>query len=297
VIGKAVAFGKKALALGKKLWNKAKEKGKAAFGKLKKKLGIKEKTPEQIEKEKQARLDKGVAAGLKIVERFAKRPLLKAVVAPLMTAVRLRYRMTSLELIVQDGVWAVSGAVNPARVAKSSVKPGEQDKHVGKVAPHGSQPSPRPQLWSEHVIPRGYANAVLSVGGVSILSKAEYDSLHTVLTYRTARRDKDFGPNRDLSLISGFYGGAKAVKAGKDTERAELSTKNIGNAKKAFSMLSNGAVNRTIDAVTKDWNAHKSSRVDPDGAPYALKPDAGAVSSAAATERQEIEAIFAARGI
>ncbi|MFB9645612.1 hypothetical protein [Microbacterium terregens] len=297
VIGKAVAFGKKALALGKKLWNKAKEKGKAAFGKLKKKLGIKEKTPEQIEKEKQARLDKGVAAGLKIVERFAKRPLLKAVVAPLMTAVRLRYRMTSLELIVQDGVWAVSGAVNPARVAKSSVKPGEQDKHVGKVAPHGSQPSPRPQLWSEHVIPRGYVNAVLSVGGVSILSKAEYDSLHTVLTYRTARRDKDFGPNRDLSLISGFYGGAKAVKAGKDTERAELSTKNIANAKKAFSMLSNGAVNRTIDAVAKDWNAHKSSRVDPDGAPYALKPDAGAVSSAAATERQEIEAIFAARGI
>lgn len=205
--------------------------------------------------------------------------------------------MTSLELIVQNGLWAISGAVNPTKVAQSNVKPEEQNKNVGKVAPHGSQPSPRPGLWSEHVIPRGYANAVLSVADVPILTKAEYDSLHTVLTYRTARREKDFGRNRDLSLISGFYGGAKAVKAGKETERAELSTKNVRNAKKAFSMLSTGAVNRTIEAVTKDWTAQQATRVDADGAPFPLKPDAGTITAAATTERQEIEAIFAKRGI
>lgn len=297
VIGKAVAFGKKALALGKKLWNKVKEKGKAAFGKLKKKLGIKEKTPEQIEQEKQQRLEKGVAAGLKIVERFAKRPLLRVVVGPLLAAIRLRYRMTTLELVMQNGLWAISGEVNPKKVATSNVKPEEQDKNVGKVAPHGSQPSPRPGLWSEHVIPRGFANAVLSVADVPILTKGEYDSLHTVLTYRTARAHKDFDRNRDLSLISGFYGGAKAVKAGKAAERAELSTKNVRNAMKAFSILSNGAVNRTIQAVQTDWNDHKATRVDANGTPFPLKPDAGSIISAAATERQEIEAIFAKRGL
>lgn len=297
VIGKAVAFGKKALQLGKRLWEKAKAKGKAAFGKLKQKLGIKEKTPEQIEQEKQDRLDKGVAAGVRIVERFSKRPLLRAVVSPLLAAVRLRYRMSSLDLIVQDGLWAISGAVNPAKIGRTSVKPGEQDKHVGNVAAHGSQPSPRPGLWSEHVIPRGYANAVLSVAGVSILTKAEYDSLTTVLTYRSAREGKDFGPGRDLSLISGFYGGAKEVKAGGTTERAERSTANVRNALRAFSMLSTGAANRTISAVTADWNAHTSSRVDANGSPFPLKPDAATVTSAAATERQEIEAIFAKRGI
>ncbi len=297
VVGKAVAFGKKAIALGKKALAKIKAKGKEAWGKVKKKLGIKEKTPEQVEAEKKARLDKGVAAGLKIVNRFADRPMLRMLVGPLLTAIKLRYRMTSLELIVQNGFWAVSGAVNPTAVGQSSVKPGEQDKHVGNVAPHGSQPSPRPGLWSEHVIPRGYANAVLSVAGVPILTKGEYDSLTTVLTYSTARVDKDFGPNRDLSLIAGFYGGAKVVAGGGSTERAAKSTANVANARKAFSMLSTGAVNRTVGAVAKDWTAHQASRVDPDGKPYPLKPDAGTIQSAAATERQEIEAIFAARGV
>ena len=53
VVGKAVAFGKKAWAGLKKFGGKVKAKGKALLGKAKKKLGIKEKTPEQIEKDKQ----------------------------------------------------------------------------------------------------------------------------------------------------------------------------------------------------------------------------------------------------
>lgn len=278
---------------------KAWVKGKAEAGKAwaKGKLKGKAKPPEQVAREKLERLDRGVAAGVRIVERFSNRPLLRPVVTPLLAAVRTRYRLRSLELVVQNGVWAISGAVNPTKVGATKVKPGEQDKHVGNVAAHGSQPSPRPGLWSEHVIPRGYANAVLSVAGVAILTKSEYDSLTTVLTYRSARAGKDFGPGRDLSLISGFYGGAKEVKAGGTTDRAARSTANVRNALRAFSMLSKGAANRTIAAVTEDWKANQSVRVDANGAPFPMKPDAGTVNAAAAAERKEIEAVFAKRGI
>ena len=98
VVGKAVAFGTKFLAGAKRLG-----------GKLKAKLGIKDETPVQ----KQARLDRGMAAAREVGRRFAGKPVGKQVLGPLLAVVRLRHRMTSLELVEKSGHWAVRGTVNP----------------------------------------------------------------------------------------------------------------------------------------------------------------------------------------
>lgn len=98
VVGKAVTFGKKFLAGAKRLG-----------AKLKKKLGIKDETPAQ----KQARLDKGVAAGVTAVNRFAGKPVGDAILRPLLAAIRMRYRLTRLEPVLEGKKWSVAGAVNP----------------------------------------------------------------------------------------------------------------------------------------------------------------------------------------
>lgn len=124
VIGKAVAYGKKAWAGLKRLGRKLRAKGKALLGKVKKKLGIKEKTLEQVDAEKKARLDKGVAAGVKAVNRFAGRPVGNRILRPILAAIRLGYRMSVLEPIEQDGKWSVHGVVNPEKTNLSDAQVG-----------------------------------------------------------------------------------------------------------------------------------------------------------------------------
>ena len=65
VVGKAVAFGKKAWAGLEEARRQAQGQGQGAPRQGQEEAGIKEKTPEQIEKDKKDRLDKGVAAGVK----------------------------------------------------------------------------------------------------------------------------------------------------------------------------------------------------------------------------------------
>ncbi|HVF06821.1 MAG TPA: hypothetical protein VNA20_18435 [Frankiaceae bacterium] len=95
VVDKLIAYAVKA---GKKLW--AKLKGKGGGG-----------TPE----EKQQRLDAGMAAGQAAVARFAGRPVGAAVLKPVLAAIRIRYRMTTLEPVADGAVWSLHGAVNPRR--------------------------------------------------------------------------------------------------------------------------------------------------------------------------------------
>lgn len=306
--GKAWVKGK---AQAGKAWVKEKaQAGKAwiagkAEGLRGKDLG---KPAKDSEADKQARLDKGVQAGVQVVEKLGRRPLLQSLAKPLLAGIRLRYRMKSLGLQVHQGHWSVVGEVNPKKSKGTSVRSVEEElnEKVGAIAAHGSQPKPRPGLWSEHVVPRGYVNAVLKVGGAPILSKSEYDGLVTVLTYRSARAGKDFDEELpgetfkrkgELSLIKRFYGAAKGDSFASGTKRATLSIANLKNAKKAFGLLARGAEERTKKAVAQDWNQHKTERVDASNTPFPLKPDASVVASAATQERKQIDDIFAARGI
>ncbi len=97
VVGKAVGLGKRFLGFAKRVGGKIKAGAKKLTAKVKKKLGIKEKTPEQIAKDKQDRLDKGVAAGVAAANRFAGKSVGAKVLKPLLGAIRLRYRMQSLD--------------------------------------------------------------------------------------------------------------------------------------------------------------------------------------------------------
>lgn len=130
VVGKAVAFGKKALALGKKLLSKAKNLGRKAIGKIKKKLGIKEKTPEQIEADKKKRLDKGVAAGAAAVNKLAGKAVGERVLRPILAGIRTFYRMKSLEPVLDGETWSVAGEVNPKKKQATQTKAGPDIEQI-----------------------------------------------------------------------------------------------------------------------------------------------------------------------
>ncbi|GAA1847202.1 phage tail protein [Agromyces salentinus] len=114
VVGKAVAFGKKAIALGKKALAKVKAKGKEAWGKIKKKLGIKEKTPEEKERA-------GAAAGVAAINRFAGKRIGQHILKPALAFARVRNGLAVLEAVPGDKHWMVRASVQRETTAESNV--------------------------------------------------------------------------------------------------------------------------------------------------------------------------------
>ena len=99
--------------------NKAVTLAKAA-GKL---LGIgNEKDPEKDKADKEERLEKGLTAAQKAVNRFAGKPVGKLVLNPILAGIKLVYRMQSLEAVQMGENWGVEGVVNPRRTVKTEAK-------------------------------------------------------------------------------------------------------------------------------------------------------------------------------
>lgn len=295
VVTKAIKYGKKFMKFAKKVGGKLKVKGKELLGKAKKKLGIKEKTPEQIEKEKKTRLDKGVAAGVKAANSLAGKPFGERLLIPLLKVIKLRYRMEVLEPITQGEKWAVHGRVNPESTAGTNL-PADEKKAatlVGNIAPHSSQPARGSYLWSEHVIPDGYVSAVLMSQGFPETSVAEYDSMTTILLWRGAREQKDFKrlqPNEvsgDLTLSKSVKGRARTgTGAGQDAYSMQ----------RAYSLLAKGAIKRTIAAVERDHAKNGPGRKER-GLSESIKPSAAAIADAAEQQMAIAEKIFAKYGV
>ncbi|MCK0113068.1 hypothetical protein MWU75_13035 [Ornithinimicrobium sp. F0845] len=120
----------------KALGGRAKAGAKRAFGRAKSAFGFREKTPEEVAKDKRERLDKGMAAGVAAVNRFARKPVGKSLLAPLLSAIRIRYRMKSLEPVLTGRTWSVAGTVNPSEtrgtkaIGEDSIA--EAKKHLGE---------------------------------------------------------------------------------------------------------------------------------------------------------------------
>ena len=95
-----------------------KVKAKVAAGKawVKGKLQGGDDSPEG----KQKRLDKGMAAALAAVNRFAGRTVGEKLLKPLLAVVRVKYGLTSLTVVDEGGRWTVVGVVNPGRRSASS---------------------------------------------------------------------------------------------------------------------------------------------------------------------------------
>lgn len=115
IVGKIAAFGKK-------IWAKLKVDGKQS--------------PEQ----KERRLDQALAAATAVVNRFSGRIVGRALLTPLLGAIRVRYRLTKLEVVPDGGYWGVSGEINPKRKRRTEAKHtahGEERREQAQEDPHG----------------------------------------------------------------------------------------------------------------------------------------------------------------
>lgn len=97
--------------------DKAIKKAVAYIKKLFGKLTGKSDTPEQ----KQKRLDEGSAAALAAVNKYSGKKVGMIVLKPLLFAVKVRYRLTTLEPVKQGDKWAIRAEVNPVKITQTNV--------------------------------------------------------------------------------------------------------------------------------------------------------------------------------
>ncbi|MDQ4098645.1 MAG: hypothetical protein M3144_12360 [Actinomycetota bacterium] len=83
---------------------------------------------------KKKRLDEGMRAAVGATNRFAGKPVAAKLLKPVLGAVKLRYRLTGLELGPHGDRWAVHGQVNPEATEATDVKKSELDPAKVKAA-------------------------------------------------------------------------------------------------------------------------------------------------------------------
>jgi hypothetical protein len=76
------------------------------------------------EEQKKARLRDASKAALAAVSKFSGKFVGAIVLKPLLTAIRLRYRLTSLEPVQKGEYWAIRAEINPVEVVQTKVKVG-----------------------------------------------------------------------------------------------------------------------------------------------------------------------------
>jgi len=83
---------------------------------------------------KQRRLDAAISAAVPAVDRFAGKPVGKGVLVPILGAIRIRYGLTSLRPIEEDGNWTILGEINPSKKSRTAAKAasGGTDEAAGK---------------------------------------------------------------------------------------------------------------------------------------------------------------------
>ncbi|WP_433348873.1 phage tail protein [Micromonospora sp. CA-111912] len=107
----------KIAALGKKIWAKLKAKGQKLKGRL-----SRNKTPEQ----KRHLLDQGMAAGVRAVNKYAGKPVKSSLIKPLLSAIRLRYGLSSLHAEKTGEHWSVTGKINPEQTKPTEALTGSE---------------------------------------------------------------------------------------------------------------------------------------------------------------------------
>jgi hypothetical protein len=74
------------------------------------------------EEQKKKRLHEASVAALAAVNRFAGKPVGALVLKPVLAAIRIRYRLTSLEPVKQGEFWAIRAEINPVEVTQTKLK-------------------------------------------------------------------------------------------------------------------------------------------------------------------------------
>lgn len=332
VVGKAVAFGKKALALGRKALAKIKAKGKEAWGKFKKKLGIKEKTPEEKEHAKIVRQNKGMKLAQKAVNAIPGSVLKLGFARPILGGIRVAHGLPSLTVKPGTGErMVVSRAVAPIEQLETrypKVKTGTRPPDLGKIKKYGEfagraeSDLEHRKTIAEHVIPRAFIDmTVRAFGDVEgVPSGGEvYNDLFTVLIYKSAASKKnrstrvpnppEVGGTRRMRGDSSFTiavlnEGNRRLKgeARRGVSDPAATGEHVAKirtaqwwAKTAYPIMERGAIERTVAAVRKDFTENQSLRTNPDD--QAQIPEEGVIREAAAEEKKQIMDLFQARGV
>ncbi|BCJ56875.1 hypothetical protein Jiend_02970 [Micromonospora endophytica] len=123
----------KVVALGRKLW-----------AKLRGRFGRSEETPAQ----KQRRLEQGMSAAHRAVERYRGKWVGKAILTPLLAAIRIRYRMTALTLIQEGGYWAIEGSVNPRQKWTTTIHATSNEYEISTKEPDPKDPA---NVWTDAI--------------------------------------------------------------------------------------------------------------------------------------------------
>ena len=84
----------------------------------------------------QERLDNGMAAAESAVNRYAGKKVGKAVLAPLLTIIRLKHKMTRLDVVLENDKWVIEGEVNPKKRQPTLVQGTGKGNYITKIAYH-----------------------------------------------------------------------------------------------------------------------------------------------------------------
>jgi hypothetical protein len=309
VVGKAVAFGKKAIALGKKVLGKVKALGKKAVGGIKKKLGIKEKSPAEREHE-------GLLAGVRVVNQFAGRQVGAETLNSKLAGVREKNRLAVLEPFPANGLWSVRSVAqredDPTRALVAGASTASTDANIGsapgigEVQAHGAQAprnrgggNPLHYTESEHIIPFAMGQVLLDAAGASgggRKANRRFDqALITIVIYERAARIKT---PVDRDRINTFKAEtANAIAATKQARRGKEPTAPV-DWDIVLALLDHAhvdAVARTINAVKKEHGERAGSGANPNGKTRGEKdpiPTPSAIKDAGQREFTQMNAIF-----
>lgn len=160
-------------------------KAKKWAGKFIGKIKGADRSPEQKQKD----LNAGVDAAVAIADRFANRPVAKTLIKPLLGVVKLRYRLTTLDVVPDGDYWAIEATINPGKREKTKakqekIKPGET-KYI-KIDDQGRKVLRDKYQGSFYIRTRMYGSG----RGYGVVAMAVRDQF--VMSHR---RDKDGNPN------------------------------------------------------------------------------------------------------
>lgn len=177
---------------------------------------------------------------------------------------------------------------------------------IGNIAPYRNQPSSLRTdivVWAlerEHVIPRGFSNALfkaLNVEGIPA-GKTDYRAQNTIMIYKGAANQKTHGPDADNAMTSELKGNLAALldeyHNTKPSQKARVADLIIESMMRIMGAYADDAAERTWIAVEHD-SRRDGVRRGPPGTPEAPVPDESRIKQAARLQLADIERQLKAR--
>lgn len=144
----------------------------------------------------QQRLEQGMSEAETAVNRYAGRTVGKAILNPLLGAIRLRHRLTTLEVVEDGDQWAVEGTVNPKKKRGTRAKrsrPGLTRNSAFEIAWPKRPIANYQPIW---LVPRATANGRL-------LSQTKLQSMPGAVRFTPTTVKQVFG-EQDIGVTSNW---------------------------------------------------------------------------------------------